>query len=155
MLTISRKGSPNKHKAEFGLTDFYREYIESIEPGTKYDISKAVHRYIIEKFWLAVRDEIIYNYKDFYMSYPLGYIRVKRMATRIKNLKYNYGHYRKTGEKLYHMNEHTNEFYFKFSWYGSKIQNRKIYKFVANRTNLKRVLPKHIFNTPANKLMYY
>lgn len=153
MLKTTRAGKTNKIKVSFGLPRFYKEYIKNTEE--KYHIDRSLHRYIVEKFWTAVRDYIIYEHGEFYMGYNLGSIRVKRMQTKMSNLKYNYGHYRKTGEKLYHLNEHTNEFYYKFYWSSGYIKNKKSYTFTANRKELKRKLSAYVIATPQNKLLYY
>ena len=155
MPNTSRAGKPNKIKITFGLPQFYEEYIKDIPEDSKFYISKALYRYIVEKYWAAVRDYVIYEHGVFKFNRYLGSIRVKRMVTRTKSLKYNYSHYLKTGEKIYHLNEHTNGFYFKFYWAGGLYKNKKIYKFTANRAHMSRKLSAYLYTTPPHKVHYY
>lgn len=155
IVKTSREGCKNKVKTNYGLPKFYKEYIKSIKAGSDYDMPPALYRYIVEAFWEKVTNYVIFEHGEFRLSYHLGTIRVKKMKTRMNSLKYNYGHYLKTGEKIYHLNEHTNEFYYKFFWSGARVKNKSIYKFIPNRKFLKRTLSNYVSNTPLTNLHYY
>jgi hypothetical protein len=69
--------------------------------------------------------EVIESGKAFKLPFSLGYLTVVKresvlaitnMTEAKKHLKPDFGHYKKTGELIYHLNEHSDYHYYQFKW---------------------------------------
>ena len=154
IIKTSREGSPNRIPTHKTIRDIYKIYMSENKGIPSYELDWTTYKGIIEDYLERITHHMIFNYGEIKMSRRLGSLKVRKFRTKTKTLKYNYGHYLKTGEKLYHLNEHTNGFYFRFFWHRNNTKNCSYYGFEPNRTFLKRVLSKHVNNTPYNKLFY-
>lgn len=107
-----KKRSPNKIQKPYTLTHIYKYYKKDIvNPESKYNVDYKTYRTVCEMFNKLVVDDILENAASFKMPQRLGEFRIKLTKTKYDNLKFDYGHFNKTGEKAVHLNEHSNDYY--------------------------------------------
>ena len=127
---------------ELGIKNIYKFY-RSDEYATKgdkvlYDLFRqvcyAVNKKIAEKMLEGRTIKLPYNLGKFY---------IRKVKNNFKHLKYDYAHYNKTGEKVYHLNDHSAQFHAKWYWerISCRIAGHTIYSFIPSRGN-KRALSK-------------
>ena len=121
------------------LRQSYKEYDDFYKVGYK------KYRSICEEFNKMIIDEILLNAKEFKMPYRLGTLRIlkKEMNYSVSKNKlkidwYETNKYKKT---IYHLNDHTDGFNYRWFWSKKKaiIKNKTIYSFQATRTNKRRL----------------
>jgi hypothetical protein len=105
-------------------------------------VSRKDHWKICTLFNKRLSEEILKG-KHVRFPFKLGIIRIKKTKQSTKRLRYDYGYYRKTGQKLVHLNEHSDGFTSKWYWNKRNVSIKGVlaYSFVPVRTN-KRALAK-------------
>ena len=125
---------------ELGIKNSYKHY-RSNDYTTKdekvlYDdyrkICYAVNAKIAEKMLEGRQIKFPFN---------LGQLFIRKVKNNFKNLKFDYAHFNKTGEKSFHLNTHSSKFHAKWFWQkiSCRIPGNKIYSFIPSREN-KRAL---------------
>lgn len=131
---------------DYGMMDYYFYYRKSVRFSkfdTKYSresnlivdrktyvrIINALHKKIVQR---ALDGEIVHLPHNF----GVLSIRKKKMNFSAKHLlKIDYAHYKKTGEKIFHLNENRN--YYKYFWHWKKfaahIPTRTFYRLRTTR----------------------
>lgn len=129
----------------YNYVDFYDKYIEWYpEDNVDYDTFKAV----IFEYHKLIVDIVLNKSQEFILPFGLGKIYIGKYKPKTltdKSLSYDYGHYKKTGQKIFHLNEHTNGYKFRLFWSKLNVPNRIIYEYGLTlvRAN-KRLLAKLI-----------
>jgi hypothetical protein len=122
--------------AELGIKQVYK-YYRSKDYTTKDEkvlyeefksICYAVNKRLAEKILEGNHVKLPFNLGDFY---------IKKVKNNYKHLKYDYGHYNKTGEKIYHLNAHSKKYHAKWFWrkINCRIPGHIIYSFIPSRGN--------------------
>jgi hypothetical protein len=135
--------------------------ISSAHKLSKYNkkYNKVRYKEILSTFFYELSKSIIYDKLEYKFPYGGGSLRVSKNPSSNKIKKLDYAHFNKTGEKRYHINRHTNGYYFFFLWGKGKSYwpNCKVYKFEVTRGNDKiigaRGLAKHIKECAENPLV--
>lgn len=111
--------------------------------GTAYSLSKFKEKYskkrykdIMLSFFYELSKAIIYEKYTYKVPLGGGSIRIVKI-TGSTNKTLDYKYYKETGIKRFHLNRHTNGFYFKWHWFTRqcKYTNYKLYKMIPNRGN--------------------
>ena len=129
----------NKQASSCTLKQAYEGYDDFYKVGYK------KYRDICEDFNKMIIDEILLQAKEFKLPYRLGSLRIlkKEMNYSVsKNkLKIDWKETNKQGKVIYHLNDHTNGFNYRWLWSKKKaiIKNKTIYSFQATRTNKRRL----------------
>ena len=113
----------------------YKKYMEINRLANKIAMDKALEGYHVK------------------LPYKIGTIKIRKMQTNMNNLKLDLGHYKKTGEKIAHLNIHSDGYYPKWMWgryYGTKIS--RLYKFTITEEN--RLSVSAIFKQPYGHKRY-
>ena len=122
------------------LTQAYKSYDDY------YDVGYKTYRKICEDFNKKIMDDILLKSREFKMPFRLGSLRIKKkkmnFSSKLKNkLKIDWKATRENKKVIYHLNDHTNGF--NYRWYWEKknaiIKNKSIYSFQATRTNKRRL----------------
>jgi hypothetical protein len=121
------------------LVQAYKEYDDF------YDVGYKKYRSICENFNKLIIDEILLKAKEFKMPHRLGSLRILKKEMNYsagKNkLKINWQETNKHKKVVYHLNDHTDGF--NYRWFWSKknaiVKNKTIYSFQATRTNKRRL----------------
>ena len=126
-------------QASCTLVQSYKKYDDYYKVGYK------KYRSICEDFNKLIIDEILLKAKEFKMPYRLGSLRIlkKEMNYSVgKNkLKINWFETNKNKKVIYHLNDHTDGFNYRWFWSKKKaiVKNKTIYSFQATRTNKRRL----------------
>ena len=63
-------------RKSYTTTDFYESYKQYIEPNTPYDIDLQTYKNIINDYFQYIRDEVMYNCKEFKFPCRLGTLQI-------------------------------------------------------------------------------
>ena len=82
--------------------------------------------------------------KEFKMPYRLGTLRIKKKKmnySKKNKLKINWLETNKHKKVIYHLNDHTDGFNYRWFWskINAVIKNKSVYSFQATRTNKRRL----------------
>ena len=98
---------------------------------------------VVKSFNQRVMELILFEAFEFEMPYRLGSIRIKKSKTyfKPKNMKPDWKKTKELGQKVYHMNDHTNSFNFRFYWKkkNATFINKSMYSFTAARKNKRQL----------------
>lgn len=135
-----------KSKKSYTTYDIYNNWVKQIDVEVPY----ARFKRIIERFNEIVKDELLSASEGFKMPYGLGYVRIVKYKPKTytdKSLSVDYKSSKEEGKKIYHLNEHSDGYKYRFYW--SKLPqtfpDRYRYQIMLVRAN-KRQLAQLIFN---------
>jgi len=134
---ISNKRKEGYHHT-YTIYDSYNEYTE--------DIDKSIYISVVKDFFKELSKEVIVNRLRWKMPFKIGTIRIqkKKNKSSVNARRINWEATKRLDKKMYHLNLHSNNNYFKFLW--DKLSNtpgKGVYKFYPTRNN-KRSLAKTI-----------
>ena len=135
MFKNAKRGEGN-YKKDFGSNDIYMYYKNNTIPELQ--VSKKEFRKICDEFNKLIIDEILINSEEIRMPYRLGTLRVKKSKMKYddKNkLKIDWAASRKLGKRIYHLNDHTGGYKYRFYWTKGIVKNVTAYSFIPTRTN--------------------
>tara|TARA_B100000519_G_scaffold195617_1_gene200873 strand:- start:62 stop:526 length:465 start_codon:yes stop_codon:yes gene_type:complete len=135
MFENSKRGEGN-YKKDFGSNEVYKYYKDNVIPELQVD--KQTFRKICDEFNKLIIDEILVNSEEVRLPYRLGTIRVKKSKMKYddKNkLKIDWAASRKLGKRIYHLNDHTGGYKYRFYWTKGIVKNITAYSFIPTRTN--------------------
>lgn len=135
MFQNSKRGEGN-YKKDYGSNDVYKKYKEDVIPELQVD--KKLFRKICDEFNRMLIDEILLNSEEIRLPYRLGTVRIKKSKMKYddKNkLKIDWAASRKLGKRIYHLNDHTGGYKYRFYWTKGIIKNITAYSFIPTRTN--------------------
>ena len=121
------------------LVQAYKEYDDF------YDVGYKKYRSICEDFNKSIIDEILLKAKEFKMPHRLGSLRILKKEMNYSSsknkLKINWQETNKHKKVIYHLNDHTDGFNYRWFWSKKKaiVKNKTIYSFQATRTNKRRL----------------
>lgn len=122
------------------LRDSFKSFKEDFEEST---VDYKTYANVIKSFNQRVMEKILFEAFEFEMPYRLGSLRIRKKKTHFKEktMKIDWAKTRELGKRVYHMNEHTNYFNYRFYWkkQHATFINKKMYSFTATRDN-KRLL---------------
>lgn len=124
--------------------DFYNSYIEYVKDNPLYQIDYTTFRAIIDDYFRYLRDEIIENGKEVKLPCRLGTVRIvkhKPKQYNNKSLRVDYKASRDHGKLLFHLNEHTDGFKYRYYWNKQNmiITNKTKYQLTMTRANKRRL----------------
>lgn len=135
MFQNSKRGEGN-YKKDYGSNDVYKKYKEDVIPELQVD--KKLFRKICDDFNRMLIEEILLNSEEVRLPYRLGTVRIKKSKMKYddKNkLKIDWAASRKLGKRIYHLNDHTGGYKYRFYWTKGIIKNITAYSFIPTRTN--------------------
>jgi hypothetical protein len=106
-------------------------------------VSKKLYKEVCYAFNKELAKLLIQEGVVWKLSNKLGYLGIKRRKMKFQVPKLDFGEYRKTGVKTYHLNTHSNEWYSFCHWQKKdcRIKGKSNYQFILSRDN-KRNLAK-------------
>lgn len=137
---VLRKQPKKRVKIDYGIHDVYNHYKEKVEVGLRkpYKLFAAV----LKDMNTCIMNEILLNSQEIKLPYHLGHLRIKKskMSFRNKNnLRINWLATKKAGKKIYHTNDHRNNYKYRFLWLKGKHPGGTPYSFIPTRTNKRRL----------------
>ena len=109
-----------------------------------YNVGYKKYRAICEDFNKRIVDDILTKAREFKLPYRLGSLRIKKKKmnySKKNKLKINWVETNKHKKVIYHLNDHTNGYNFRWFWskINAVIKNKSVYSFQATRTNKRRL----------------
>ena len=126
----------------YGLSDVYDHYKNT---AGSTPIAYKRFRQILTALNTAIFSYILEGY-SFKFPYNLGILKIKKRKLTLLNkkmLRVDFAATKKYGKTIYHPNEHTNGFYYKFAWSRGCVKNIMKYSFSPTR-KYKRTLAQEI-----------
>lgn len=135
------KRGKGKYKAHNGIRDIFKRYRQDFRKGEGYGY--LPFRDVLIAFNKGLSKAIMEDSEVVRLPFRLGilYIQKKKQYynkdSKYYNLNIDWVNTRKAGKRVFHLNEHTGGYYYKWMWYkrGAGVKNVRYYKFVPNRTN--------------------
>lgn len=124
--------------------DFYKSYIDYVGDNPLYQVEYRVFRDIINDYFKYLRDELIENGKEIKLPCRLGTLSIVKHKPKEysgRSLRIDYAETKKVGKIVYHLNEITNGYKFRFYWnkYNMLVKNKTKYQLVMTRANKRRL----------------
>ena len=153
-----RLGKKNKLSPDYGIVDIYK-YWKTQYPEDKKRINYQLFRDIVKEYNKIIIHDILYKSRIYRMPFGLGQLKVIKLKMDLESLSNNlktdegprlridWANTKKYNKRIYHLNDHKENYYYKFSWKYSKIPNKRYYSYTASR-NIKRTLAKILKNNP-------
>ena len=154
MYKLGKRG-PVKYPADISIIDAYQFYIDKFNIDRKSKFLPDLNDQVLPKkdFRKVAEDILSYQINRILehsecakLPYNLGDIRIQKKKMYFRNalkseryLKTDWGHFQKTGEIKKHLNEHRNNYRYRFYWLCTKVKGKGIYKFIAMREHNRRL----------------
>lgn len=134
----------NYDRKSYTIADFYTSYCEYVDGNPLYQISYKTFREIISDYFRYLRDEIIEKGKEVRLPCRMGYLTIVKHKPKEytgKSLRIDYAESKKYGKVIYHLNEVTNGFKYRFYWNKQNMitHNKTKYQLVMTRDNKRRL----------------
>ena len=126
----------NKRKELYRLTYTIYDFYESYEYKDKIDKDTFIN--LIKDFFTLYFEKIVVDRKRYKLPFGLGVHRIKKRKLKGSiRPKIDFGTTKKLGKTVYHLNKHTNGYYFKWFWdkEGIRIKNKSFYTFELTKKN--------------------
>ena len=139
MFDNAKRGEGN-YKKDFGSDDAYKYYKKNVIPELQVD--KQTFRKICDEFNKGFIEKILRNSEEIRFPYRLGTLRIKKSKMKYddKNkLKIDWAASKKLGKRIYHLNDHTGGYKYRFYWTKGIVKNITAYSFIPTRTNTRRL----------------
>lgn len=137
------------YKKDNGTQEIYKFYKEKIKEICKNEeelnkilVDKVLYQTICDEFNKLLIDEILINSEEVRLPYRLGTIRVKKSKMKYEDknkLKIDWAASKKLNKRIYHLNDHTGGYKYKFYWTKGIVKNITAYSFIPTRTNTRRL----------------
>jgi hypothetical protein len=135
MFKNTKRGEGN-YKKDYGSNDVYEYYKKEVI--SELQVDKQLFRKICDDFNKLLIEKILLDSEEIRFPYRLGTVRIKKSKMKYddKNkLKIDWAASRKLGKRIYHLNDHTGGYKYRFYWTKGIIKNITAYSFIPTRTN--------------------
>lgn len=124
--------------------DFYKSYMEYVYDNPLYQVEYRKFRDIINDYFRYLRDEIIENGKEVRLPCRMGTLQVVKHKPKTytsKSLRIDFKATKEAGKTIYHLNEHTNMYKYRFLWSKQNMltKNKTKYQLIMTRANKRRL----------------
>lgn len=141
------KRSSNKVKVDYASNDMYRWYNKQHKKGSELKVPVSTYTKIIGLFNKKIMDKVLYESESVNLPCNMGTISVAKypMKKFDSKLHIDWPTSVKLKKYVYHMNDHTDNYQYRFMWHRNKMRvlNSRKYYLTFSRTN-KRLLAKLI-----------
>ena len=125
-----------------GLKDAFKEFALTQNKNSHFLVDYSLYKEICAEFNKNIVSHILEDSGTFKVPHRLGEIRVqkKKMNFNSKNrLMVNWKKSNELGIRVYHLNDHRDNFRYKWYWRKSKaiVKNKTAYSFTATRENMR------------------
>ena len=141
-----------KYKREaYTIADFYESYCEYTKDNPLYQVSYKTFRDVVTEYFRYLRDEIIENGKEVRLPCRMGSLSIVKHKPREytgKSLRIDYAESKKYGKMIFHLNEETGGYKYRFYWNKQNMltTNKTHYQLIMTRDNkrhLAQILKSH------------
>tara|TARA_R110000868_G_scaffold14414_3_gene67085 strand:+ start:3307 stop:3855 length:549 start_codon:yes stop_codon:yes gene_type:complete len=142
---INNKNRYYKYKAEITVTDFYKSYRETFKykkfkskyaGNTPLLVRQPLYRKIINDMFKLIAHDLVYKGTQFQLPCMMGTIGLRKRKMDFdfllneNLLQIDYAASKKYKKIMYHTNDHSNNFRYKWKW---KRREKNAYRFVPCR----------------------
>lgn len=119
------------------IGDAYLRYKKLHPKGTKHFLDAKTYKSICYAFNKKIVNFVLLESGEFRIPHRIGIIRIKKRKTDMNNLRLDYQATKKYGKKIYHLNEHSKEYYYRWFWHKKMaiVKNKSAYCFKPTRAN--------------------
>jgi|TARA_R110000737_G_scaffold318312_1_gene329198 hypothetical protein len=139
MFENGKRGLGN-YKKDNGSNEVYKHYKKEVIPELQVD--KKLFRAVCDEFNRLIVEAILIRSEEVRLPYRLGTIRIKKSKMKYddKNkLKIDWAASKKIGKRIYHLNDHTGGYKYRFYWTKGIVKNITAYSFLPTRTNTRHL----------------
>lgn len=124
--------------------DFYKSYIEYVENNPLYQVEYKTFRAILNDYFKYLRDQLIEEGKEVKLPCRLGTLAIVKHKPKEytgKSLRIDYAASKKYNKMIFHLNEETNGFKYRYYWNKQNMltQNKTKYQLIMTRANKRRL----------------
>lgn len=124
--------------------DFYKSYIDYVGDNPLYQVEYRAFRDIINDYFKYLRDELIENGKEIKLPCRLGTLSIVKHKPKEysgRSLRIDYAETKKVGKIVYHLNEHSNFYKYRYYWNKHNMlnHNKTMYQLIMTRDNKRRL----------------
>ena len=130
-----------KYKREaYTIADFYESYCEYTKDNPLYQVSYKTFRDVVTEYFRYLRDEIIENGKEVRLPCRMGSLSIVKHKPKEytgKSLRIDYAESKKYGKMIFHLNEETGGYKYRFYWNKQNMltTNKTHYQLIMTRDN--------------------
>lgn len=139
----------NKIQNPYTITEIYKDYYNSLDKDSTYNIPYSLYRKIIEEYFKEVLNVMFEKSLPVRLPCSLGTFQIvkKKVINNLNRQRFinwkDTVHYKKV---IYYTNEHSDSYRYYFMWIkDGRTKNISKYRFISTRTN-KRKLAYYIKN---------
>ncbi len=142
---MPRPRSKNRAKNPYTFPDMYEDYIKDIDEDSPYHVTYNEYAGICSDFYKEVMVEVLEKGRRYKLPFRMGDICVTKKRLKLfdkAHLPIDWAMSKKLGKWVYHMNDHTNNFKFRFRWSKKMCRNTPnigLYRLVFTRANKRRL----------------
>lgn len=132
--------SKNRIQNPYKLKDMYELYIQEVDEDSPYYVSWQDYKSICNDMFKEMSRRILEEAAEIQLPFRLGSVYIVKKLPKTwttKSLRVDFCSTMKYGKTIYHLNDHSNGFKFRFKWNKSKalVKNKSFYVFKATRGN--------------------
>lgn len=146
MMLKMKPRNKNRIQNTDTLKECYKFYKQNLKyKNTPLNVSYSLYRNICVDFNKEISKKILYEAFEFKVPYKLGKLRIKKfkMTLSKKKLRIDFNATKKYGKTIYHLNDHSDNFAYRWFWDKSSILSvgKRTYSFEATRANKRAISP--------------
>jgi len=135
--------SKNKIQIDYTIDDIYN-YYHDMHKNDELNIDEKTFKKVLYTFNKRIFECMLEDSESFKLPKRLGTIRVKKVKMSFKegsSCKIDWAMTKKYNKKIYHMNDHTNNYRYRFYWQKDSCNavNKTAYCYEATRKNKRRL----------------
>lgn len=125
----------------YTIKDFYKSYLDEVESNGYVTIEYPLFRKVLEDYFEYLRDSVIEEGRIMTLPGRFGNISVRKYEGNISNIQYDYASSKLYGKPIWHFNDHTDGFRYKYYWNKSDliVKNCTKYQMIFTRANKRRL----------------
>lgn len=126
----------NLPKTTKTLKNIYLSFLKDhVDLCDRYEISYSVFKALCVRFNTLLVERLIFSAYEFPMGSHMGTLRIRAAKTSFTNPKVDYYRSKQLGFRVYHLNDHSNNYYYYTYWRKGSLMNIRSYRFYFNRKN--------------------
>lgn len=132
----------NYKRHSYTIPDFYAKYVELTKENPVYAVDFKLYKEIVSAYFKTVKDILLEEGRTYKLPCGLGMLFIsKRKPNQKDRISVDFANTKKYGKTIFHLNEHTNGFRYKFYWNKTNATHpmAHAYNFVASRANKRQL----------------
>lgn len=128
------------YRIDYGSRDAYKFYKKNTIKELQSDYK--IYRSVCDDYNKALVDKMLDKSGEIKLFVRLGFMRVKKTKmnfTDKNTLSVDWQSSKKFKKRMYHMNDHTGGYKYRFYWKRGAVKNITAYAFIPTRTNARRL----------------